>query len=86
MAARLARAESVPSPSEGRRRLTVVSHVSDRSRSVVATVVGWIVVALLAYWLLGAVIGTVRFVIRAVVWIVVLGGLVSLYARLKSRD
>ena len=59
---------------------------SDRSRSVLANVVGWIVVALVAYWLLGAVIGTLRWVIRAVVWIVVLGVLVSLYARLKSRD
>ncbi len=59
---------------------------SDRSRSVLASVVGWIVVALVAYWLLGAVIGTLRWVIRAVVWIVVLGVLVSLYARLKSRD
>lgn len=61
-------------------------HASDRSRSVLTSVVGWIVVALVAYWLLGAVIGTLRWVIRAVVWIVVLGVLVSLYARLKSRD
>lgn len=53
---------------------------------MLASVVGWIVVALVAYWLLGAVIGTLRWVIRAVVWIVVLGVLVSLYARLKSRD
>ena len=63
-----------------------MSQASDRSRSVLASVVGWIVVALVAYWLLGAVIGTLRWVIRAVVWIVVLGVLVSLYARLKSRD
>jgi hypothetical protein len=51
---------------------------------VLATVVGWIVVAVVAYWLLGAVLGTLRFVIRAVVWIVVIVALVGLYARLKS--
>jgi hypothetical protein len=61
-----------------------VPHASDTSRSALATVIGWIIVAAVAYWLLGAVLGTLRFVIRAVVWVVVISALVGLYARLKS--
>jgi hypothetical protein len=53
---------------------------------VIATVVGWIIVGLVAYWLLGAVLGTIRWLIHLLVWLVVLGGLITLYAKLKSPD
>jgi hypothetical protein len=57
---------------------------SDRARSALATVVGWVLAALVAFWLLGAVIGTLRFLVRAVVTLLVLGALLTLYLRLKS--
>ena len=58
--------------------------VPDKARSLVATVVGWVLAAFVAFWLLGAVLGTLRFVLRAVITIVVIGALITLYARLKS--
>jgi hypothetical protein len=58
--------------------------VPDRARSLLATVVGWVLAALVAFWLLGALIGTLRFVLRVVITILVVGALVTLYLRLKS--
>ncbi len=52
---------------------------------MLATVVGYLIVALVAYWLFGAVLGTIRWIIRAVLTFVVLGALVTVYFRLKSR-
>jgi hypothetical protein len=57
---------------------------TDRARSLLATVVGYVLVALVAFWLLGAVIGTLRFVIRAVLTLVLLGALLALYLKLKT--
>ncbi len=61
-----------------------MSNASTKARSLLATVVGYVIVALVAFWLLGAVIGTVRFVVRAVITLLILGGLLTLWARLKS--
>lgn len=55
-------------------------------KSVLASVVGWLIVALLAYWFLGIVIGTIAFMIRFIVWIVLLGVLLTIYLKLKSPD
>lgn len=57
---------------------------ADKARSLLATVVGYVLVALVAFWLLGAVIGTLRFVIRAVLTLVLLGALLALYLKLKT--
>jgi hypothetical protein len=57
---------------------------TDKARSLLATVVGYVLVALVAFWVLGAVIGTLRFVLRAVLTLVLLGGLLALYLKLKS--
>ncbi len=57
---------------------------TDKARSLLATVVGYVLVALVAFWLLGAVIGTLRFVLRAVLTLVLLGGLLALYLKLKT--
>ena len=54
------------------------------AKSILASVVGWLVVGLLLFWLLGAVIGTIRFIIRFLVWIVLLGALATLYFKLKE--
>lgn len=61
-----------------------MSNASTKARSLLATVIGYVIVALVAFWLLGAVIGTVRFVLRAVITLLILGGLLTLWARLKS--
>lgn len=53
---------------------------------MLASVVGWSIVALVALWLLGIVVGTIAFVARFVVWIVVIGVLLAIYLRLKSPD
>ena len=54
------------------------------TRSVVTSIVGWLIVAIVAFWLLDAVVGTVRFFVRVVIWIAILGGLLYAYARLKA--
>lgn len=61
-----------------------MSNASTKARSFLATIVGYVIVALIAFWLLGAVIGTLRFLLRIVLTLLVLGGLIALWARLKS--
>jgi hypothetical protein len=54
------------------------------SKSVLASVVGWLIVALLVYWFLGIIVGTIAFVVRFIVWIVLLGLLLAAYFKLKE--
>lgn len=61
-----------------------MSNASTKARSFLATIVGYVIVALIAFWLLGAVVGTLRFLLRIVLTLLVLGGLIALWARLKS--
>ena len=59
--------------------------MSDRSsRSVLKSIVGWLIVALVAFWLLDLVVGTVRVLARFVVWIVIIGLLVVAYFKLSK--
>ena len=61
--------------------------MSDRSsRSVLKSIVGWLIVALVAFWLLDLVIGTVRVLARFVVWIVIIGLLVFAYLKLRDDE
>jgi hypothetical protein len=56
-------------------------------KSVAASVVGWVIVGVIAFWLFGFVFSTLFWILRTLVWVVVLGGLVWLYFRLKAgRD
>jgi hypothetical protein len=56
-------------------------------KSVTASVVGWVIVGIIAFWLLGAVFSTVFWLLRSAIWIALLGGLIWLYLRLKAgRD
>lgn len=55
-------------------------------KSVLASAVGWVIVALLAFWFLGIIAGTIAFMVRFLVWIVLLGALLALYLKLKSPD
>ncbi|MEL6891623.1 MAG: hypothetical protein AAFP84_08510 [Actinomycetota bacterium] len=57
---------------------------SEAPRNLAATIVGWLLVALVVYLLFGWIIGTIRWIIRMIVVLVVLGGLFALY--LKLRD
>jgi hypothetical protein len=55
-------------------------------RSVLATVVGYVLVAVVAYFLLRSVIGTFFWLARMLVVVVVVGGLLALYLKLKSPE
>lgn len=55
-------------------------------RSVIASVVGWLIVAIVLFWALGFVIGTIRLLLRAAVWLIVLAVLVGVYVRLSADD
>jgi hypothetical protein len=55
-------------------------------RSAAASVVGWVIVGLIVLWFLGAVVGTIAFIIRFAIWLVVIAVLVGLYLRLRSPD
>jgi hypothetical protein len=57
-----------------------------RPKRVLATVIGWLIVAIIAWWLLGFILGTLAFILRSFLWIVVLGGLLWAYLALKAPD
>jgi hypothetical protein len=56
------------------------------ARSLLATIVGYAIVAVVVLFVLQFVIGTIFWLLRALVVIVVLLALVTIYARLKSPD
>ena len=56
------------------------------ARSLLATVVGYVIVAIIVLTMFHFVIGTILWLFRTVVIVVVLLGLISLYLRLKSPD
>jgi hypothetical protein len=56
------------------------------ARSLLATIVGYVIVALVVLFLLQFVIGTIFWLLRALVVIVILLALVTIYAKLKSPD
>jgi hypothetical protein len=59
---------------------------ASRPKSFLASIVGWLIVALLVYWLIGIVVGTIVFIARFLVWIVVLGLLIAAYFKLTADD
>jgi hypothetical protein len=60
--------------------------VRDRARSLLATIVGYMIVIILAIVLLRFVLGTILWVVRAVLIVVVLLALITIYLRLKTPD
>ena len=68
------------------RRGRTLAGMATKPRSVLASMIGWIIVALIAIWLFGIVIGWIRFVIRSIAWLVLIGLLVAAYVALKSDD
>jgi hypothetical protein len=51
-----------------------------------ATVVGWLIVAVIVYFFFGFLIGTIRWVFRFVIVLFLLGGLLTLYFKLRDDD
>lgn len=58
--------------------------VADRSRSALATVVGWVLLAVIVWVLLRFVLGTVFWILRTVLVVALILGLLWLYLTLKS--
>jgi hypothetical protein len=56
------------------------------ARSVLATIVGYIIVAVIVLALFHFIIGTILWLFRTLVIVVVLLGLLTIYLRLKSPD
>jgi hypothetical protein len=57
-----------------------------RSRSALATVVGYVFVAVLVIVVFNFVIGTIFWLVRTALIVVALLGLLTLYFKLKSSD
>ena len=53
-------------------------------KSVTSTIVGWLIVAVIAWLVLSSVIGTIRWLLRGVVLIALLVGLLWLWAYVKT--
>lgn len=60
--------------------------MATKPRSVLASVIGWIIVVLIAIWLFGMVIGWIRFVLRSIAWFVLIGLLLAAYFALRASD
>jgi hypothetical protein len=56
------------------------------ARSAMATVVGYVIVAIVVLAVFHFIIGTILWLFRTLVIVVVLLGLLTLYLRLKSPD
>ena len=55
-------------------------------RSLLASIVGWVVVGLILWFFFGWILGTLRFLLRIIVILVVIGVLASLYFKLRGDD
>ncbi len=60
--------------------------MTTKPRNTLATIIGWIVVAIVVFWLLGAIVGTIRFLVRFGIWLVILVALIVVYLKLKAPD
>jgi hypothetical protein len=58
--------------------------MANSPRSALASAIGWVIVALVAIWLFGIVIGWISFVLRSIVWIVLIGVLIGVYLSVKE--
>lgn len=57
-----------------------------RPRSLLASVIGWLIVAIVVYFLFGWIVGTVRVLLRFVLIVAVVVGLLWVYFRLRAGD
>jgi len=61
-----------------------MSRASSRARSILATVIGYVLAAIIVFWLFGTILSTFRFIVKAIFTLVLLALLTSTYLRLKS--
>ena len=59
---------------------------SSGGRSVLASVVGWLIVAFVVWFFFGGIVGAIGFIIRIVVFLFVIGALLTVYFRLLDGD
>jgi hypothetical protein len=61
--------------------------MAGRTRSLAASMIGYLLVGLLILWLVSAVVGTIFWLIRLVLFALVVAGLLAAYVALKApRD
>jgi hypothetical protein len=60
--------------------------LADRSRSLLATIVGWVLAAIIVWLALRFLFGALGFVVRGVILIVVIVGLLWTYVALKTPN
>ena len=60
--------------------------MAGRGRSFAATIVGWVIVAVVVYLLLCAVMTALGLLVRFVIWAIVIAALITLYLNLRSPD
>ncbi len=59
---------------------------SSGGRSILASVIGWLIVAVIVWFLFGGVFGAIRFIVRMLVFLFVIGALLTVYFRLRDGD
>jgi len=53
-------------------------------RNFLTSVIGWLIVSVIVWVIFGGIFGAIRFIFQAVVFLVVVGALLSLYFRLRG--
>jgi hypothetical protein len=56
------------------------------AKAALATVIGWVIFAIIALFVLRLFAGTIVWLFRVVVAVLVVGGLLALYIKLKTPD
>ena len=54
------------------------------ARSALASAIGWLIVALLGFWLFGLLLGWLGLVVRSLGWLLLIGLLVVAYLAIKA--
>jgi hypothetical protein len=55
-----------------------------KPRDALASVVGWLIVIVVAFWAFGMVIGWIHFVLRSFAWLVLVAVLATAYFAIKG--
>jgi membrane-bound acyltransferase YfiQ involved in biofilm formation len=55
-----------------------------KPRDALASVIGWLIVIVIAFWAFGLVIGWIHFVLRSVAWLVLVAVLFTGYLAVKG--
>jgi len=59
---------------------------SSAGRSILASVVGWMIVAFIVWVFFGSILGAIGFIIRMILFLIVVGALLTVYFRLRDGD